>query len=59
LTLPNRDFFHLTLAIEEMEEVIHRAISGEAPNAFAWGSLNSAEFLRIVHDVRSWALTKL
>jgi hypothetical protein len=37
LTLPNRDFFHLTLAIEEMEEVIRRAISGEAPNAFVWG----------------------
>jgi hypothetical protein len=37
LTLPNRDFFQLTLAIEELEEVIHRAISGEAPNAFVWG----------------------
>jgi hypothetical protein len=53
----NRDFFHLTLAIEEMEEVIHRAISGEAPNAFVWGSLSAAEFLRIVRDVTSWALT--
>jgi hypothetical protein len=32
-------------------------ISGEAPNAFVWGSLNAAEFLRIVHDVTCWALT--
>jgi hypothetical protein len=27
----NRDFFNLTLAIEEIEEVIHREISGQMP----------------------------
>jgi hypothetical protein len=53
----NRDFFHLTLAIEEMESVIQRAIAGETPNAFTWGSLRADEFLRIVRDVTSWALT--
>jgi len=53
----NRDFFHLTSAIEEMESVIRRAIAGEAPNAFTWGSLRADDLLRIVHDVTSWALT--
>jgi hypothetical protein len=31
----NRDFFHLTLAIEEMETVIQRAIAGESPDMLA------------------------
>jgi len=53
----NRDFFHLTSAIEEMESVIGRAIAGQAPNAFAWGLLGTDEFLRVVLDVTSWALT--
>jgi hypothetical protein len=53
----NRDFFHMTLAIEEMESVIRRAIAGEAPNAFTWSALRADDFLRIVHDVASWALT--
>jgi hypothetical protein len=53
----NRDFLHLTLAIEEMETVIRRAIAGEAPDAFTWGPLCADEFLRIVQDVTSWALT--
>jgi hypothetical protein len=53
----NRDFFHMTLAIEEMESVIRRAIAGEAPNAFTWGALRADDFLRIVHDVTGWALT--
>ena len=53
----DRDFFHLTSAIEEMETVIRRAIAGEAPNNFTWGSLRADDFLRIVHDVTSWALT--
>jgi len=30
----DRDFFHLTSAIEEMETVIRRAIAGKAPDAF-------------------------
>jgi hypothetical protein len=47
----------LFLQTLEMEEVIHRAISGEAPNVFVWGPLSAAEFLRIVHDVTTWALT--
>ena len=33
------DFVRLTLTIEEMECVIGRAISGEAPNSFTWGPL--------------------
>jgi hypothetical protein len=53
----NRDFFHLTSAIEDMEDVIRRAISGEAPDAATWGPLRAGEFLRIVQDVTSWALT--
>jgi hypothetical protein len=53
----NRDFFHLTLAMEEMEAVIRSAISGEAPDAVTWGPLRADEFLRIVQDVTSWALT--
>lgn len=53
----NREFFHLTAAIEEMESVIRRAIAGQAPSDFTWGSLQADEFLRIVLDVTSWALT--
>jgi hypothetical protein len=53
----NRDFFHMTLVIEQMESVIRRAIAGEAPNAFTWGALRVEDFLRIVHDVTGWALT--
>src|SRR5271167_4875322 len=53
----NRDFFHLTLAIEEMEMVIGRAIAGEAPDASTWGPLRASDFLPIVQDVTSWALT--
>lgn len=37
--------------------MIKRAIAGEAPNAFTWGPLSADNFLRIVHDVTSWALT--
>jgi hypothetical protein len=53
----NRDFLHLTLAIDEMELVIRRAIAGEGPDASTWGPLRANEFLQIVHDVTSWALT--
>lgn len=53
----NRDFLHLTLAIEEMELVIRRAIAGERPDASTWGPLCANEFLQIVEDVTSWALT--
>jgi hypothetical protein len=45
------DFVRLTLAIEEMECVIGRAISGEAPNSFTWGPLTAPEFLRIEGSV--------
>jgi hypothetical protein len=50
-------FARLLLAIEEMECVIGRAIAGEAPNAFDWGPLTASEFLQVVRDVTSWALT--
>jgi hypothetical protein len=53
----NRDFFHLTSAIEKMETVIRRAIAGESPEVLVWGPLCADEFLRIVQDVTSWALT--
>jgi hypothetical protein len=53
----NRDFFHLTLPIEEMEMVIRRAIAGGAPDAFTWSPLRANDFLQIVQDVTSWALT--
>jgi hypothetical protein len=53
----NRDFFHLTLAIEEVEMVVRRAIAGDAPDAFNWGPLRANDFLQIVQDVTSWALT--
>ena len=53
----NRDFFYLTLAIEDMELVIRCAIGGEAPDASTWGALRASDFLQIVQDVTSWALT--
>ena len=53
----NRAFLHLTVAIDEMELVIRRAIAGEGPDAVTWGPLRANEFLQIVHDVTSWALT--
>jgi TniQ len=53
----NRDFFHLNSAIEEMEMVIWRAISGESPDFCTWGPLRADDFLQIVQDVTSWALT--
>jgi TniQ len=53
----NRDFFHLTLAIEEVEMVVRRAIAGDAPDTFTWGPLRANDFLQIVQDVTSWALT--
>jgi hypothetical protein len=53
----NRDFLHLTLAIEEVEMVVRRAIAGDAPDAFTWGPLRANDFLQIVKDVTSWALT--
>ena len=53
----NRDLFHLTTAIQEVQTAIRRAIAGEAPNAVTWGPLRAGEFLRIVQDVTSWALT--
>ena len=51
------NFYHLISAIEEMEMVIRRAIAGEAPDAFTWGPLRANDFLQIVQDVTSWALT--
>jgi hypothetical protein len=53
----DRDFIHMMLAIEEIQYVIGRAITGEAPNTFTWGPLNAVNVLRVVHDVTSWALT--
>jgi hypothetical protein len=53
----DRDFLHMMLALEEIQRVIGGAITGEAPNAFTWGPLNAVNFLRVVHDVTSWALT--
>jgi hypothetical protein len=53
----NRDFFHLTSAIEETETAIRRAIAGETPDVFTWGPLRADEFLQIVQDVTNWALT--
>ena len=43
--------------IEDMECVIDRAIAGQSPNPFDWGSITAPEFLQIVHDVTSWSLT--
>jgi hypothetical protein len=40
-----------------METVIRRAIAGESPDVRTWGLLCADEFLRIVQDVTSWALT--
>jgi hypothetical protein len=51
------NFARLLLVVEEMERVIGRAIAGEAPNQFDWGPLTASEFLQVVHDVTSWALT--
>jgi hypothetical protein len=53
----DRDFLHMMLALEEIQCVIGGAITGEAPNAFTWGPLNAVNFLRVVHDVASWAST--
>jgi hypothetical protein len=53
----NRDFLHLTLAIEEMEMVVGRAIAGEAPDASTSGPIRASDFLPIVQDVTSWAVT--
>jgi hypothetical protein len=53
----DRDFFHLVVALEEMQMAIQRAIAGEAPDFLVWGPLRADEFLQIVRDVTSWALT--
>jgi hypothetical protein len=53
----NRDFFHLTSALREIETAIRRAIAGESPDVLTWGPLRADEFLRIIQDVTTWALT--
>jgi hypothetical protein len=51
------EFIDRLLAIKTMESVIGRAAVGEPPNSSDWGPLSSTEFLRVVHDVTTWALT--
>jgi hypothetical protein len=40
-----------------MQTVIRRAIAGETPDVVTWGPFRANEFLGIVQDVTSWALT--
>ena len=43
--------------IKVMETTIEHADAGDAPAAADWGALTATQFLRIVHDVTTWALT--
>jgi hypothetical protein len=44
-------------SLMEIEQAMAAAITGISPNAFQWGKLTSAEFLMILGDVTTWALT--
>src|ERR1017187_10956467 len=46
----NREFLHLTLAIEEMESVIRRAIAGESPIETCRNALQLVSRCVVQHD---------
>ena len=47
----------VTRAVERMETAIDRAIGGHDPDNRIWGPLSASEFLIVVQDVTTWALS--
>jgi hypothetical protein len=47
----------IVLVVDELEAALDRAIRGQAPRRDQWGPLTAGEFLQIVQDVTTWALT--
>jgi hypothetical protein len=41
----------------EIERAAHEALCGIAPNRLVWGPLQPPEFLRVLADITTWALT--
>ena len=41
----------------EIERAIADALSGQNPNRLVWGKLSAEEFLLVVQDTTTWALT--
>jgi len=47
----------VTRSIERIETAIDRALEGEDPDSRVWGFISAPEFLVVVQDVTTWALS--
>jgi hypothetical protein len=54
---PSLRLLAVLLAVDRIESAIDQAIDGYDPDRRVWGCISAADFLMVVQDVTTWALS--